>query len=206
MFSFVAGIVQRMSYVGIALLTLLENVFPPIPSELIMPLAGFVAEHGELSPWGAITAGTAGSFAGTVLWYLVGRRVGEQRLRAWADRHGRWLTIGGDDIDRAMQWFERRGVAAVFVGRLIPGVRTFISLPAGFARMPFMPFALFTLLGTTIWTAALTLAGMVLGAQYDRVRLVLDPVTWALLGGTLVLYVVRVVRQRRAPPRGSARA
>lgn len=196
MFEWIVAIVQRLSYVGIALLTLAENVFPPIPSELIMPLAGFVAERGDMALWGVIAAGTLGSSLGATVWYLLGRRVGEERLRRWVDRHGRWLTISGEDIDRAMRWFQRHGTSAVFFGRLIPGVRTYISLPAGFSAMPHGTFAIATLLGTAIWTAALTWAGFVLGHNYAKVERYLNPVTWALFGGLVLWYLWRVIRYR----------
>jgi len=177
----------------------LENVFPPIPSEVIMPLAGFVAAQGGLSFWGAVAAGAAGSLAGAVGWYVVGRKVGERRLRAWVDRHGRWLTLSGDDVDTAKHWFERHGGAAVFVGRLVPGVRTLISVPAGFAAMPLLPFLLYSAAGTAVWTVALAVAGRMLGSQYERVSRVLEPAGLVVLGLVVALYAVRVVRWRRRP-------
>jgi membrane protein DedA with SNARE-associated domain len=115
---------------------LLENVFPPIPSVLIMPLAGFVARKGNVSFWGAVAAGSLGSLAGAVFWYIVGRALGGERLRNWVERHGRWLSLSCESLDHAEDWFRRRGAASVFLGRLAPGVRTFISIPAGVYRMP----------------------------------------------------------------------
>lgn len=197
MFDLVTGIVRRLGYAGIVLLTLAENVFPPLPSELIMPLAGFVASRGELNFWLAVVAGTAGSFAGAVGWYEVGRRVGEDRLRAWVSRHGRWMAVGGGDIDRSAAWFRRHGATAVLVGRLVPGVRTFISLPAGFVGMSRPAFLAYTLVGTAAWTLALTYAGRLLGSQYERVRDVLDPVTWVVLAVLVLLPVVRRLRARQ---------
>ena len=202
MFDWITNVVERMGSVGIALLMFLENVFPPIPSELVMPLAGFVAERGEFPLWGAIVAGSIGSLAGAVGWYLVGRRVGERRLRRWVNRHGRWLTLSCGDIDRATGWFERHGGPAVFIGRLIPGVRTFISVPAGFARMAPVPFVLYSAVGTVLWTALLGWAGKLLGANYERVGQYLDPVTWVVLGAFVVAYVVRLVRWRRSEDDG----
>ena len=196
MFDWITSIVQQMGSPGIALLMFLENVFPPIPSELVMPLAGFVAERGQFPLWGAIVAGSIGSLAGAIGWYVLGRRVGERRLRRWVDRHGRWLTLSCADIDRSKSWFERHGGTAVFIGRLIPGVRTFISVPAGFARMAPVPFVLYSALGTVLWTALLAFAGKLLGANYERVGQYLDPVTWVVLGAFVVAYVVRLVRWR----------
>ena len=169
-----------------------------------MPLAGFVAEQGGLSFWGAVVAGRVGSLVGATGWYWVGRSVGERRLRAWVDRHGRWLTLSGDDVDTAKHWFERHGGFAVFVGRLVPGVRTLISVPAGFAAMPLVPFLLYAAAGTAAWTLALAVAGRMLGSQYERVSRVLEPAGAAVLALIAALYVVRVVRWRRGPAAGDA--
>ncbi len=197
MFEWLTSVVQSLGAAGVALLMLLENVFPPIPSELVMPLAGFVASRGGMSFWPMVLAGAAGSLAGATLWYFIGRRIGERRLRRWVDDHGRWLTLSCDDIDRAQDWFERRGRSAVFVGRLIPGVRTFISVPAGFAGMPMSSFLGYSALGTLLWTAALAFAGRQLGTQYERVSSYLEPISWVGIGSIVLLYVVRLVRQNR---------
>jgi membrane protein DedA with SNARE-associated domain len=156
MFEWIVSVIARFGYAGVAILTFLENLFPPIPSELIIPLAGFVAAQGTLGLGGVIAAGTLGSLAGATLWYAVARRIGERRFRAWVDRHGKWLTLGREDIDRAQAWLNRHGRTAVLLGRLVPGVRTFVSLPAGFSGMPAVPFLL--------WSAAGT-AGLALAAQ-----------------------------------------
>jgi len=194
MLDWIIRTMESLGYAGVALLMLLENVFPPIPSEVIMPLAGFIVARGEWSLWGAIAAGTLGSLAGQLPWYLLGRGVGEEKLKTWADRHGRWLTVCGQDIEKAHDWFDRHGKRAVLIGRLIPGVRTFISLPAGFDRMGWLPFLGATLAGTVIWTTALVVAGRLLGARYEQVSKVLEPVSWVVLGGVLALYLWRVVR------------
>src|SRR5690349_24638888 len=132
MFAWITGVITGLGCVGVAGLTLLENVFPPIPSELVIPMAGFVAATGDLNLGLVIAAASVGSLAGALVWYEVGRRVGEQRLRGWVDRYGRWLTLSAEDVDRAQEWFRRRGAVAVLLGRLVPGVRTLVSLPAGF--------------------------------------------------------------------------
>src|SRR5690606_29059485 len=122
-------------------------------------------------------AGAAGSFAGAVLWYVLGRQVGAARLKRLAARHGRWITLAPDEIDRACEWFRRHGGKAVFIGRLVPGVRTLISVPAGIAGMPIGRFLAWTAAGTLSWTALLAAAGYLLREQYGRVATVLDPVT-----------------------------
>jgi membrane protein DedA with SNARE-associated domain len=173
----------------------LENVFPPIPSELIMPLAGFVARRGELDLCMTITAGTLGSIAGATAWYVLARRVGERRLREWIERHGRWLALSGEDIDRSTRWFRRHGALAVTLGRLVPGVRTLISMPAGIARMRVVPFLICSAIGTALWTAALAYAGYLLGAHYQEVTHAMDVATWILLGLFVAAYLRRLIRQ-----------
>jgi membrane protein DedA with SNARE-associated domain len=194
MFEWITSIINSFGYLGVALLTFLENVFPPIPSELIIPLAGFVAANGTLRLEFVIFAATAGSLAGGWLWYEVGRRVGERRLRKWVDDHGRWLTLSAADVDRAQQWFHRHGRVAVLLGRLVPGVRTFVSLPAGFARMPRWAFLLNSALGTALWTGALAYAGVLLQANFQRVGDYVNIATNVLLGGFAAFLVWRYVR------------
>lgn len=186
-----------MGAVGVGLMMLLENVFPPIPSELIMPLAGYLAAQGRMSFGAALAAGVAGSLAGAVFWYGIGRAVGEERLRGWIDRHGVWLGLRPSDVDRARRFFHEHGRAGVFFGRLIPVVRTLISVPAGFSRMNVATFLFFTALGTTLWTGALAYAGRLLGAQFPQIERFVGPFSWVVVGAILIAYLVRVVRLRR---------
>jgi membrane protein DedA with SNARE-associated domain len=194
MFEWITSTIRSLGYGGVALLTFLENVFPPIPSELVIPLAGFVAAEGGLRVSIVIAAGTLGSLAGAVVWYAVGRRIGEARLRTWVTRHGKWLTLSPKDVDRAQLWFQRHGNAAVFVGRLMPGVRTFVSLPAGFAAMRFGPFLLYSALGTIMWTAALAYAGVLLEANFTLVGDYIDIATNLLLAVLAVMLARRYVK------------
>ena len=194
MFDWITGTIRSLGYLGVAVLTFAENAFPPIPSELVIPLAGFVAAQGELSVPGVIAAGTAGSLAGAWGWYEVGRRLGERRLRKWVQHFGKWLTLDAEDVDRAQSWFERRGGAAVFIGRLVPGVRTFVSLPAGFAGMALGPFLLYSTAGTLIWTAALAYAGVLLRANFTLVGDYVGMVTNVVLGTLALLLVRRYLR------------
>jgi membrane protein DedA with SNARE-associated domain len=150
MLNWITNIISSLSYWGIALLMLLENILPPIPSEVIMPLAGFTAQKGQLNLLFVILAGTVGSILGALPWYYISKLVGEQRLRQWVDRHGKWLTLSGEDIDKFQQWFNKYGGAVVFFGRLIPGVRTYISVPAGFEEMPLFAFLLYSTVGTLL--------------------------------------------------------
>ncbi len=165
---------------GIAMLMFAENIFPPIPSELIMPLAGFTAHtqpESGLTVSSVIIAGLLGTMLGTMPWYYLGVWLGEDRLRALADRYGKWVGMTGDDLDRANRWFYRHGNVAVFLGRLVPGLRTVISLPAGIARMRLAPFLAYSTLGSGIWISFLTGAGYVLGKNYELVDQYLAPVS-----------------------------
>jgi membrane protein DedA with SNARE-associated domain len=197
-FDWITSVIERLGYVGIAVLTFLENLFPPIPSELVIPLAGFVAARGDLQLPIVILTGSAGSLAGATVWYLIGKRVGEERLRKWVAQHGRWLTLGVKDVDRAQDWFRRHGAAAVFFGRLIPGVRTFVSLPAGFSSMPLPAFLLYSALGTAIWTTALAYAGVLLQANFTLVGDYINVATNALLAALGVMLARRYIRCWRA--------
>src|SRR5688572_27302821 len=135
MASWVIGFISATGYWGILLLMFVENIFPPIPSEVIMPLAGYMVAHGSLTFLGATAAGMGGSVLGALPLYFAGRKLDKGRVKRYADRHGRWLTVSGDDIDRASRWFDRHGGAAVLLCRLIPGVRSLISIPAGISGM-----------------------------------------------------------------------
>ncbi len=193
MFELTQSLVEQTGYFGISMLMLVENIFPPIPSELIMPLAGFTAERGQLNIVLVVLAGTAGSLAGALFWYGVARWLGSDRLKIWAERHGRWLTMAPRDVDSAMNWFERNGRVSVLVGRLIPGVRSLISIPAGFSRMTLRRFLAYSVVGTAIWTAGLAMAGYLLGAQYERVSDWVNPVSNVVVGGLVVWYLYRVI-------------
>jgi membrane protein DedA with SNARE-associated domain len=196
MATWVMSIASSTGYFGILLLMVVENVFPPIPSEVIMPLAGYMAAQSKLSLFGIILAGMAGSVLGALPLYYMGQKFGEDRLKEFADNHGRWLTLSRKDIERAKRWFDRHGVAAIFFCRLIPGVRSLISIPAGIARMKIFPFLAYTAAGTGIWAALLAYLGYFLGSEYTQVGKYLDPVSWIVLGAIGVLYFVRVIRHK----------
>jgi len=192
-FDWITKIISEGGYPGIVLLMLGENIFPPIPSELIMPLAGFVAARGELNPVLVVLAGTLGSMLGALPWYYAGRWLGEERVCRFAARHGRWLTLDDEDVGKGIRWFERRGRIAVLIGRLIPTVRTLISVPAGMARMPLVPFLLYSSLGSLLWTAALAGAGYLLEANYRLVGDYLDQVSKIIIGLIVLTYLWRLV-------------
>lgn len=191
--AFVQVIMQRLGPFGIGLLMFVENVFPPIPSELIMPLAGYLATRGDMNILVVIGAGTIGSLLGTLPWYYLGRRLGYHGVRRLAENHGRWLTMSPSDVDAASDRFKRHGNWSVMLGRLIPTVRTLISVPAGVANMPLGQFLVFSSIGTLLWTAALALAGFLLGQAYSTIQDYVDPVSTTVLIIFVGYYIYRVV-------------
>jgi len=188
--------IEQLGYVGIALLMFLENLFPPIPSELIMPLAGFTVAKGEMNFLVAVIAGVVGTILGAFPWYYAGRILDEPRLERLANRYGKWITVSSTDIRKANKWFDRYGAKAVFLCRLVPGVRTLISLPAGINNMPLLPFALYSTLGTTLWILLLTTAGYKLGENYDLVDEYIGPVSKIALLSLAIWFVLWIVSKR----------
>jgi membrane protein DedA with SNARE-associated domain len=185
---------ESLGYFGIALLMFLENLFPPIPSELIMPLAGFTVAQGKMSMPLAITAGVVGTLLGALPWYGGGWLLGKERLGQFLDRLPRWTGLGGEDITKSTKWFNRHGQKAVLLGRLVPGIRTLISIPAGIARMSPLPFLVYSTIGTLGWTALLTYSGYFLGANYKLVEQYIDPlskIVLLILGVTLGIFLFR---------------
>jgi membrane protein DedA with SNARE-associated domain len=176
---------------------MLETVFPPVPSEVILPLGGYLAQRGELSPVWVVVAATAGSLAGAWLLYGLGAALGEKRATTLL---ARLPLVDEEDVARSVGWFERRGAWAVLLGRLVPGVRSLVSLPAGAARMNLALFSALTLLGSGVWTGILVGAGMALGTQWQLVEeysWVLDVVLVALVVAAVAALAVRRVRKRR---------
>ncbi|MBV6626127.1 MAG: DedA family protein [Rivularia sp. (in: Bacteria)] len=196
MLDWVTNIISSFGYAGIALLMLLENIFPPIPSELIMPLAGFTVNQGKLNMQLVILAGTLGSVLGALPWYYLGKLVGEERLRKWINKYGKWLALSGKDIDRSKRWLDKYGKAVVFFGRLVPGIRTFISVPAGLDKMPLIPFLLYSFAGSLIWTAILTYAGFLLGENFQLVEKYIKPIS-IIVFATIVIYLIITFVRRK---------
>ena len=196
---------QWLGYTAIFASMFLENLFPPIPSELIMPLGGFYVQQGQLQLVPVVLAGLLGTVLGALPWYGIGRLVNEERIELWLSRYGRWIGIRPEELGRSRKWFSRYGTALVFWGRLVPGIRTLISVPAGIEMMPMTPFLLWTTAGSLIWTALLTVAGMMMGEGYSNVELWIDPVSKAVkvilvvavLGGAIWLGL-RIWRRRNS--------
>jgi membrane protein DedA with SNARE-associated domain/uncharacterized membrane protein YkvA (DUF1232 family) len=193
LFDWLTSVISDGGYLGIVLLMLAENLFPPIPSEVIMPLAGFVAAKGELNIALMVLAGVLGSILGALPWYYAGRWIGEPGMRAFAARHGRWLTLDEKDIGKAIHWFARYGRIAVLVGRLIPTERTLISLPAGIARMPLVPFLIYSAIGTVLWTGLLAASGFWLQENYALVADSVDHISKIIIGLIILIYLWRIL-------------
>lgn len=205
MSGWIESTMQQMGYLGVVLLMFLENVFPPIPSEVVMPLAGFSATQGQLTLRGVILAGMAGSVLGAIPLYYLGRWLGTERLARWAERHGHWVLLSPGEIERADRWFGRHAKSAVFFARLVPGVRSLISIPAGMCGMPLGRFLLLTAAGTLLWSGLLASAGRLLGERYQAVSRYLGPVTYGVLGGLLLWYLIYAWKKHRenSPPLSS---
>jgi membrane protein DedA with SNARE-associated domain len=198
MVEWITDTMNSLGYWGIGLLMFLENLFPPIPSELIMPLAGFTVAQGEMDIVPAIAAGVIGTMVGALPWYYIGKFVGEERVKYFLSRkYVKWLGISAKDIDTAKRWFYTHGNKTVFFCRMVPGVRTLISLPAGFSEMPMIPFLIYSTLGTLGWVGLLTYAGFLLGDNYEVVDKYLGVVSKVVVLAIVVAFVVWVVRHQR---------
>ncbi len=199
MSDWIFGLIQQGGYFGVALLMFAETMFPPIPSEVVMPLAGFVAARGHLSLALVIVAGTIGSMAGNLVWYALARFLGIDWLRPVITRYGRWLTIDWAEVERADRLFARHGRSIVFFARMLPMIRMLISIPAGLLRMSIVPYLLWSTLGSALWTAALTSAGWVLGHQFAAVETLIGPLSLVVIAGLVIWYLWRVFTWRPAP-------
>jgi membrane protein DedA with SNARE-associated domain len=181
---------DRHPLIGYALITLgmfLENLVPPIPAELIMPLGGFLAHKGQLQLLPVILSGLLGTVLGAWFWYGIGRLINEERLEHLIGRHGRWLGVTPVGLRQSRRWFQRHGAAVVFWGRLVPGVRTLISVPAGIELMPQPGFLAWTTAGSSILVIALALAGKTLGENYGTVVRWMEPISDLVIRSALVL-------------------
>tara|TARA_B100000700_G_scaffold212437_1_gene233564 strand:+ start:55 stop:711 length:657 start_codon:yes stop_codon:yes gene_type:complete len=180
----------------------LENLIPPIPSELIMPLGGFYVSQGQLDFLPVVLAGLFGTVIGALPWYGIGRLVNEERLEEWLEKNGRWLGINPKELALSRKWFNRYGVPLVFWGRLVPGIRTLISVPAGVELMPMTPFLIWTTAGSLIWTLFLTITGFYLGENYRNIEQWISPfssifktIIVLTILGTLITLIYKTLRK-----------
>jgi len=198
MTEWVQAMIAEGGYLGVFLLMFGETVFPPIPSEVIMSLAGLQAAKGSMSLSGAILAGTGGAMLGNLVWYAVARGLGIDRLRPLIERHGRWLTMDWAEVDRGERWFSRHGYLFVCIGRMLPTIRSLVSVPAGLMRMRVLPFMLWSSIGTLGWSTMLAIGGWILGTRFAEME------AWLGLASTLLLlalggwYLWRVLTWKRS--------
>lgn len=200
----VISIMEAIGAPGVGLAVFLENVFPPIPSEVILPLAGFTSSQGSMNVVAAFIWATIGSLAGAYFLYYLGAAIGADRLRRIADKM--WL-VKVDDVNAALAWFDKYGKISILVGRVIPGVRSLISIPAGIDRMNPLSFGLYTLLGSSIWNALLIYCGWVLGENWHAVEGVIDQyskVVYALVALALLATFLWLLRRDRKEKQGAA--
>jgi len=211
--NWVQDVINQFGYLGVALLVVIENVFPPIPSEIVLPFAGFVAQQGasavnatadaaqsDTTVVGMMIAATVGSVVGALILYFVSAAIGPERLRGIVERFGKWFGVKSSDLVRAEEWFDRRSSAAVLVGRCVPLIRSIVSIPAGFRRMKLTSFVVLTAIGSAVWNIALIGAGAVLGDQWERVGEYVGVFQWLVIAAVLLLlvrFVVSRLKNRR---------
>jgi membrane protein DedA with SNARE-associated domain len=197
--TWVQDIIERLGAVGVALLIILENVFPPIPSEIVLPFAGFVAQRGDGSVVVMIVAATVGAVIGALILYYVAALIGPVRLGVFIAKFGKWFGVKPADLTRAEQWFHRHAVAGFLLGRCVPLIRSVVSVPAGFRRMPLVPFIAYTALGSAVWNTALIGAGAALGNQWENVEPYVAILQWLVLAAIalfLTWFVYGKIRRR----------
>lgn len=203
MFQWVTEMVAAGGLWGVFALMVLENLFPPIPSELIMAASGFAAARGQMSLLWLIVFAVAGTLAGNLFWYELGRWLGVERFRPLVARFGKWFAVEEEDLDRATDMLKRWGPFAICIGRMFPGVRTLISVPAGMVEIPRSVFYLWTALGSAMWLTFLALAGYFLEEHYDKVEKWVEPMAWVVVGVAVggyaahLAYAFRRARRRR---------
>jgi membrane protein DedA with SNARE-associated domain len=196
MYSWVVRLIEQSGYLGVGFLMFLETLFPPIPSEVIMPVAGLTAAHGKLQLWLVILSGTAGAMLGNIFWYLAARALGVERLRPLVRRYGRWLTVNWKEVERAHRWMDRHGSAFVLLGRLVPAVRSLVSIPAGLLKFSFRRFLLASTLGTLAWTALLAGAGFRLKSDFLQIEQFIAPIADFILLIMVVAYLWRLATHK----------
>lgn len=197
---FSLNLISTAGYPGIVAVTILENVFPPIPSEIVMPFAGFLVTQGRLALIPSIASGVLGSVLGALILYAIGAIFRGPRLRKFIDRYGRYALISNGDLDLAENYFQRYGFWSIIIARVIPVVRSIISIPAGFVRFGLIKFVILTTLGTLAWTTLLTYSGLLLGANWRYVGPFLkkyEDAVLVLIGGLILYFLYRRLRPKQ---------
>ena len=185
---------STIAYLTICLAMFLENIVPPIPSEIIMPLGGFFVFKQKLNFYIVVFWGLFGTILGSLPWYYLGRLVNEKRLSRFLDIRGKYLGITSNDLAKSKRWFDKYGVSLVFWGRLVPGIRTLISVPAGMELMPLRQFLIWTTLGSLIWIALLTYAGYVFGENYQIIESYLDQIKYIVKPILILIFLYFLIK------------
>jgi len=172
----------------------LENIIPPIPSEIIMPLGGFFVYQQKLNFYILVFWGLLGTILGSLPWYYLGRLVNEKRLSIFLEKKGKYLGISSNDLIKSKKWFERYGVSLVFWGRLVPGIRTLISVPAGIELMPLRKFLIWTTFGSFLWVALLTYTGYLFGENYPIIEIYLNQVKYVLKPILILIFLFFLIK------------
>lgn len=189
-------VIEQLGYVGLFLILVLENIFPPIPSEAVLPLAGYLTGKGEMNVVLAVLVATAGAVVGALILYFAGDWFGEARIRRLIRRYGKWLAVTETDFDTAGAWFDRRGNLAVLMCRCVPVVRSIVSIPAGIRRMPLLPFVVFTAIGSAIWNSVLIGLGWIVGDNWDTIERYTDLFQYLVILLVLALIAGFVWKRR----------
>ena len=185
---------STIAYLTICLAMFLENIIPPIPSEIIMPLGGFFVYQQKLNFYTLVFWGLFGTIAGSMPWYYLGKLVNEKRISNFLDKNGKYLGITSNDLAKSKIWFDKYGVSLVFWGRLVPGIRTLISVPAGMELMPLRKFLIWTTLGSLIWILLLTYAGFVFGENYQIIETYLDQIKYFVKPILLLVFIYFLIK------------
>jgi len=186
--------ISNYEYWGVFFLMLLENIFPPIPSEVVLPMAGFIAASQELNSWLMLIFASLGAAVGAAFWYWVGLWVGKPRLITFFNKWGPWVAVTTKEFEKTVHFFDQHAKKSILIGRIIPGVRTLISIPAGLIKMPFIQFMLYTFIGSFIWSAGLIYAGFILGAQFASAANLMGYISNTLLSVIIIIYCVKIFR------------
>jgi len=192
----ITDMIKSSGYFGLVFLMFIENIFPPVPSEIVVPLAGFLVSQEKLTMVGVIIATTFGSMLGAILFYYLGYKLGAENLKNWCDKHGKWVAIRRDDVDKAERWIDRYGLWGIFLLRLVPGLRSLISLPAGIVKMPLLGFLVLSTLGSALWNILLAYAGYYLGSQFSDVGKWTGPISTAIIASLVLWYIWRLIKSK----------
>lgn len=196
MTSFVEEFIAQASYMAVFLLMLLENIFPPLPSEIILSISGIAAARNEMHPALAVLSATMGSLAGAYFWYWIGRLVGREGMLKWVNRYGEWIGLSEKSYQKSLQFFERHSAVAVFWGRIVPTFRTFISIPPGIAGMKLITFLAYSFVGTLMWSSFVFLIAYYFGNKYQSTFDIVGKVFNFIFLTLLLLYIIQILKSR----------